>query len=144
MARDALKVGVAGLGAVGLGVARRLDAGIPGLVLAAVAVRDRDKARRNLPGIGERAAAGDLYLIVRVLPHPLFERQDNDVRVKLPVELTTAVLGGEVTVPTPPVLGVVRLPTVGVALAKAVPAGSGSVTTTPCAGCGPLLVTTSV
>ena len=54
MARDALKVGVAGLGAVGLGVARRLDAGIPGLVLAAVAVRDRDKARRNLPGVGER------------------------------------------------------------------------------------------
>ena len=49
MAREPLKVGLAGLGAVGLDVARRLEAGIPGLVLAAVAVRDRDKARRNLP-----------------------------------------------------------------------------------------------
>ena len=45
----ALKVGLAGLGAVGLDVARRLEAGIPGLVLAAVSVRDPDKARRNLP-----------------------------------------------------------------------------------------------
>jgi aspartate dehydrogenase len=47
-------VGIAGLGAVGLNVARRLEEGIPGLVLAAVAVRDRDKARRSLPGAGER------------------------------------------------------------------------------------------
>jgi aspartate dehydrogenase len=49
-----LKVGLAGLGAVGLGVARRLETGIPGLVLAAVAVRDADKARRNLPDAGTR------------------------------------------------------------------------------------------
>jgi len=54
VAKAPLKIGVAGLGAVGLGVARRLEAGIPGLVLAAVAVRDQDKARRNLPAIGER------------------------------------------------------------------------------------------
>jgi len=49
-----LKVGLAGLGAVGLGVARRLEMGIPGLTLAAVAVRDPDKARRNLPDVGGR------------------------------------------------------------------------------------------
>ena len=79
MARDALKVGVAGLGAVGLGVARRLDAGIPGLVLAAVAVRDRDKARHNLPGVGERipivaaeALAGSCDVVVECLPPQLF------------------------------------------------------------------------
>ena len=56
VARETLKVGLAGLGAVGLDVARRLEAGIPGLVLAAVAVRDADKARRNLPEAGERIA----------------------------------------------------------------------------------------
>ena len=79
VARDALKVGVAGLGAVGLGVARRLDAGIPGLVLAAVAVRDRDKARRNLPGVGERipivaaeALADTCDIVVECLPPQLF------------------------------------------------------------------------
>jgi aspartate dehydrogenase len=77
--RTALKVGVAGLGAVGLGVARRLDAGIPGLVLAAVAVRDRDKARRSLPGVGERisivaaeALADTCDIVVECLPPQLF------------------------------------------------------------------------
>lgn len=47
---------MAGLGAVGLDVARRLEAGIPGLVLTAVAVRDAQKARRNLPAVGDSIA----------------------------------------------------------------------------------------
>ena len=38
MARKPLRVGLAGLGAVGLDVARRIEAGIPGLVLVAVSV----------------------------------------------------------------------------------------------------------
>src|SRR4051794_6611673 len=46
-----LRVGIAGLGGIGLETARRLEAGIPGLRLAAVAVRDADKARRNLPAL---------------------------------------------------------------------------------------------
>jgi aspartate dehydrogenase len=53
VAREPLKVGLAGLGAVGLDVARRIEAGIPGLVLAAVSVRDHAKAKRNLPQAGE-------------------------------------------------------------------------------------------
>ena len=44
--RKPLQVGIAGLGAVGLEVARRLIAGVPDLALAAVAVRDAEKARR--------------------------------------------------------------------------------------------------
>jgi phosphoribosylglycinamide formyltransferase-1 len=40
--KQALRVGLAGLGAVGLEVARRLIAGVPGLTLTAVAVRDDD------------------------------------------------------------------------------------------------------
>jgi aspartate dehydrogenase len=77
--RDTLKVGIAGLGAVGLNVARRLEEGIPGLVLAAVAVRDRDKAQRNLPGAGERipivlaeALAGTCDIVIECLPPQLF------------------------------------------------------------------------
>lgn len=35
-----IRVGIAGLGAIGLVVARRLDEGIPGLTLSAIAVRD--------------------------------------------------------------------------------------------------------
>jgi aspartate dehydrogenase len=54
--REALKVGLAGLGAVGLEVARRIEAGIPGLALVAVAVRDAGKARRSLSRIGSGIA----------------------------------------------------------------------------------------
>jgi aspartate dehydrogenase len=79
VARQALKVGLAGLGSVGLGVARRLEAGIPGLVLAAVAVRDSDKARRNLPDVGTRipivaaeALAETCDVVVEGLPPQLF------------------------------------------------------------------------
>jgi aspartate dehydrogenase len=79
VAREPLKVGLAGLGAVGLEVARRIEAGIPGLMLAAVAVRDKEKAERNLPQIGDRIpviAAEELAescdLVVECLPPPLF------------------------------------------------------------------------
>jgi aspartate dehydrogenase len=53
-ARPTLRIGLAGLGSVGLAVARRLHAGIPSLVLAAVAVRDADKAHRALPAVGDK------------------------------------------------------------------------------------------
>jgi aspartate dehydrogenase len=45
--RDDLKLGIAGLGAIGLDVARKVDAGkIPGIRLVAASARDRAKARR--------------------------------------------------------------------------------------------------
>jgi aspartate dehydrogenase len=75
-----LRVGVAGLGAVGLDVARRLiDGDVPGLALAAVAVRDADKARSKLPQIGDLVAlrtatslADDCDIVVECLPPALF------------------------------------------------------------------------
>src|ERR1700734_1680533 len=79
VAREALKVGLGGLGAVGLDVARRIEAGIAGLVLTAVSVRDQDKARRNLPQIGGRipvvaaeALAETCDLLVECLPPAMF------------------------------------------------------------------------
>jgi aspartate dehydrogenase len=79
VARELLKVGLAGLGAVGLDVARRIEAGIPGLVLAAVSVRDHAKARRNLPQAGDRipiVAADQLAdicdVVVEGLPPAMF------------------------------------------------------------------------
>jgi len=44
--------------------------------------------------------AGDLYLRVRVAPDPQFERRDDDLHVTVPVDLYTAVLGGQAQVPT--------------------------------------------
>jgi DnaJ-class molecular chaperone len=39
-------------------------------------------------------------LRIRLAPHPLFERKGRDLYVKIAVPVTTAVLGGEVEVPT--------------------------------------------
>ncbi len=57
-------------------------------------------AGKGQPGSGG-GPPGDLYLIVHVLPHSQFEREGDDLRVKVPMPLYTAVLGGEVLVPTP-------------------------------------------
>lgn len=43
---------------------------------------------------------GDVLLRVEVLPHNLFTREGDDLRVHVPVDLYTALLGGEVQVPT--------------------------------------------
>jgi curved DNA-binding protein len=43
---------------------------------------------------------GDLYLTVRIAPHPEFHRKGNDLHREIPVELYTAVLGGKVLVKT--------------------------------------------
>ncbi len=79
MARETLKIGLAGLGAVGLTVARRIEAGIPGLVLAAISVRDKEKAHRSLPQAGfgipmlpAEALAEICDVVVECLPPALF------------------------------------------------------------------------
>jgi DnaJ-class molecular chaperone len=63
-----------------------------------------DGSRVRVSGEGEHgvggAASGDLYLRVRIAPHPQFERKGRDLHVKVAVPVTTAVLGGEAEVPT--------------------------------------------
>ena len=56
-------------------------------------------ASKGTPGQGNRPA-GDLYLNVKVKPHPIFKREDDNLRCNVDVDLYTAVLGGEVHVPT--------------------------------------------
>jgi DnaJ-class molecular chaperone len=46
------------------------------------------------------APSGDLYLRVRLAPHPVFERKGRDLYVAVPVPVTTVVLGGETDVRT--------------------------------------------
>src|SRR3712207_8501060 len=43
---------------------------------------------------------GDLYVHVRVKPHPIFERNDIDLYCDVPITFATAVAGGEIEVPT--------------------------------------------
>ena len=61
-------------------------------------------SRVRLSGQGQPGAAGgaagDLYLVVDVLPDETFDRDGDDLRVTVPVDLYTALLGGSVAVPT--------------------------------------------
>ncbi|CAK7237744.1 mdj1 protein precursor [Sporothrix eucalyptigena] len=52
------------------------------------------------PDTGVRGVRGDLYVFVRVASDPKFSRQGSDILHTASIPLTTAVLGGEVTVPT--------------------------------------------
>jgi DnaJ-class molecular chaperone len=74
-----------------------------------VGVKDGSRVRAAGEGAAgsNGGAAGDLYLRVRVKPHPVFERKGDDLYVRVPVPVTTAVLGGEAQVPT--ITGSVRL-----------------------------------
>lgn len=52
-------------------------------------------------GVGRSGGInGDLYLVVNILPHDRFERDGDNLRVNVPVDLYTALLGGEVVLPT--------------------------------------------
>ena len=85
------------------GHARSVDVRIPAGV--------RDGSRVRAAGEGAAGAnggsAGDLYLRVQLKPHPVFERTNQDLKTKVAVPVTAAVLGGEAQVPT--VTGSVRL-----------------------------------
>jgi DnaJ-class molecular chaperone len=85
------------------GHARSVDVRIP------VGVKDGSRVRAAGEGAAgsNGGAAGDLYLRVRVRPHPVFERKGDDLYTHVPVPVTTAVLGGEAQVPT--ITGSVRL-----------------------------------
>src|SRR5437870_1754303 len=78
------------------GHARTVDVRIPPGV--------SDGSRVRVAGEGEHgsggAQAGDLYLRIRIAPHPRFERNGKDLYTHVSVPLTTAVLGGEVEVKT--------------------------------------------
>jgi curved DNA-binding protein len=56
-------------------------------------------AGKGSPGY-RGGSPGDLYLNVVVKPHPVFRRDGNDLRCNVDVDLYTAVLSGEVQVPT--------------------------------------------
>jgi curved DNA-binding protein len=49
---------------------------------------------------GYGGAKGDLYLRIKVAPHPRLSREGDDLHVEIPLDLYTALLGGEVRVPT--------------------------------------------
>jgi curved DNA-binding protein len=57
-------------------------------------------AGKGAPGPGG-GPAGDLFLHIEVLPHAQFQRHGEDLETVVPLDLYTAILGGEIAVPTP-------------------------------------------
>jgi molecular chaperone DnaJ len=61
-------------------------------------------ARLRLVGEGEAGvaggAAGDLYIVMLLRDHPLFERDGRDLHCEVPVPFVVAALGGEIEVPS--------------------------------------------
>ena len=45
-------------------------------------------------------SAGDVYVTVEMMSHPLFEREGSDIYCDIPITYAQAVLGAEITVPT--------------------------------------------
>ena len=64
----------------------------------------RDGATIKLAGRGEpggpNGRPGDLFVRVRVAPHPVFGRKDSDLTIEVPVTYADAALGANVRVPT--------------------------------------------
>jgi molecular chaperone DnaJ len=75
---------------------RRLEVKIPAGVTTGSKVRVAGEGQQGFGG-GKK---GDLMLVVSVQPHARFERRGDDLHEEIEVPLTTAVLGGEVEVPT--------------------------------------------
>ncbi len=73
---------------------RQLDVKIP------AGVKTGQRVRVTGEGAGRVGARGDLYLMVTVAPHPLFERKGDDLRIELPITASEAALGASVEVPT--------------------------------------------
>jgi molecular chaperone DnaJ len=60
--------------------------------------------RVRLSGEGEAGVnggpPGDLYVQVHLKPHPVFQRDHDDLHCEMPVSFTVAALGGEIEIPT--------------------------------------------
>ncbi len=74
----------------------------------------RDGYRLRLAGKGNAGwhggPPGDLYVTVRIRPHPYFQREGDDLILEIPVTFTEAALGARISVPHPEGNLVVRLP----------------------------------
>ena len=64
---------------------------------------DKDD-RIRLSGEGEAGLnggpAGDLYVVVNLKPHAVFQRENSDLHCEMPITFATAALGGEIEIPT--------------------------------------------
>jgi len=85
---------------------RRIDLRIPPGVETGSRLRLVGKGE----GGGRGGTAGDLYVMIHVREHELFERQGDDLICTVPVSPVVATLGGEIEIPTPDGFAKIKLP----------------------------------
>ncbi|MBP1468520.1 J domain-containing protein [Candidatus Chloroploca sp. M-50] len=78
--------------------------GTPRTVTVKIPVGVDTGNRVRVPGEGAPGLnggnRGDLYMVVKVQPHPRYERRGDDLHITVKADLYTLMLGGQVTVPT--------------------------------------------
>lgn len=75
---------------------RTIDVNVPAGVEDGTRIRYQEQGDAGVNG----GPAGDLYIVLKVKPHPFFEREDKDLHCSVPVSFTQAALGAEIMVPT--------------------------------------------
>ena len=63
-------------------------------------VNDGSKVRVKGRGGPGEAGPGDLFVLVNVIPHPVFARKGENLYISVPVSFTEAALGADISVPT--------------------------------------------
>lgn len=76
--------------------AKDLEINIPAGIEDGTRIRISGQGHAGLRG----GPAGDLYVFVHIKPHDLFERNGDNIICQVPISMTTAVLGGEIEIPT--------------------------------------------
>ena len=70
--------------------------------------------RIRLTGEGEAGVnggpPGDLYVVIHLRAHAVFQRDHNDLHCEMPISITTAALGGEIEIPTLDGYAKIRVP----------------------------------
>ncbi len=74
----------------------KISVKIPAGVNTGTSIRVREKGEAGELG----GPSGDLYIVIKLEPHALLTRRNDDLYLEAPISFTTAALGGEIEVPT--------------------------------------------
>ena len=75
---------------------RIIDVNVPAGVEDGTRIRYQEQGDAGVNG----GPAGDLYIVLKVKPHPFFEREGKDLHCSMPISFTQAALGAEIMIPT--------------------------------------------
>jgi molecular chaperone DnaJ len=70
--------------------------------------------RIRLSGEGEHGMnggpPGDMYVVISIKPHAVFQRDHNDLHCEMPISFSTAALGGSIEIPTLDGVATIKIP----------------------------------